>query len=332
MALGPLVIQAGITMPGASAYALAAADLSPVVTAPFEPLASYDWVFGAEYPDFSDAITGTKLQPNLRLAITNGGTGYEASGPLLFTGGGATTPATGIWFATNGVIGGAYLTSPGAGYTSNPAVAAQTSAGTGSTITAVIGAAATLSANSLILPTSSTGGLILPVTETLDQTICAVVRVAKNPANAAVSILFGTLFQSAANIGGLSAGSAMFLEGANGYRTTTRPGSVASVGAPAGVADGGYAFVALSEAPGGGRVVYWGGPASTVYTATQVKTMAATPPKIALGPAYYGVPSYAHELAELIYIPRATTAAELDAVYARSKARMAARTSPIIVY
>jgi len=335
MALSPLAIQAGLVMPGASAYALAAASLTPVVTLPYEPLATYDWVFGTDYADLSDLVAGAKLQQNVGLSITAGGAGYEASGPLAFSGGGATAQATGIWFATGGAITGAYLTSPGAGYTSAPAVAAVSSAGTGATITAALGGTGALGTSSIVLPATVKTGLITPATETADQTVCAVVRVNKSAPSSNAGILFGTLFNGTLP-GGVSPGSGLFLQGATagvpGYCATTRPGSAAAVSAPAGVADGAFAFVAMSEAAGGGRIVYWGGPASTTYTATQAKTMLAAPPKIGLGQVYYNQTGYAQEIAELIYIPRSTTVADLDAIYARSKARMAARPSPIAVY
>jgi len=325
MAISTIAIKAGLVMPGASAFSLTPSQLVPLVPPPSEPLASYHWAFGTDYPDLADLISGAKLQPAIRLAINAGGSGYEASGPLAFSGGGATQQATGIWFATGGVITGAYVTSPGAGYTSAPAVTATTSSGTGATLTTTLGGLGTLNTASLTVPPAFGSGLVTPATERADQTICAVIKVNKSPPASNVGVVFGTLFNSSTvNTGGVATGSGLFLQ-SSGYAVTTRPGGASAVAPPAGVADGGYAFVALSEATGGGRIAYWGGSAPTVYTATQVKSLVATPPKVAIGNTYYNATGNTHEFAELIYIPRSTTQAELDAIYARSKARMSER-------
>jgi len=325
MALGPLVIQAGITMPGASAYALSPADLSPVVTPPFEPLASYDWMFGADYGDLSDAISGAKLQQDIGLSVTTAGSGYETSGALVFSGGGATTQATGLWFSTGGAITGVYITSPGAGYVSAPTVTAATSSGTGAVITPTLGGVGSLGSNSIILPTGGGKGLLTPVSDSQDQTMCAVIKVNKNPTGSGIGVVFGTLFTNSNPTGGVNAGSGLFLQGSVGYQTTIRPGGGSVTDEPTGISDGAFAFVALSEAPAGSIITYWGGPAPTVYTKTQVKTVAPVPPKLALGQGYYLNTGFSLEVAEFMIIPRATTQAELGVVYARSKARMAER-------
>ncbi|MGC5795900.1 hypothetical protein [Sphingomonas sp. NFX23] len=337
MPSAPIAIQAGLVMPGASAYALTAASLTPVITLPYEQLASYNWVFGTDSSDLSDLISGAKLQQNIALALNgNNGSGYEASGVLEFTGGGATTQATGMWFATAGAISGVYIISPGAGYVTAPTVKAITSSGTGAVVTATLGGSGALGTSSIVLSAASGTGLITPVTESRDQTLCAVIKVNKSSSGAGnPSPVFGTLF-AGSSPSGLSGGSGLFLQGTNatipGYVATTRPGSAIAASAPAGVADGGYAFVAMSEATAGDRLVYWGGPAPTTYTAKQAKNMLATPPKIAIGQGYYAGTGFGLEIAELICIPRSTTASELDAVYARSKARMAARPTPVAVY
>ena len=336
MALSPIAIQAGLVMPGASAYALGAANLSPVITLPYEYRASHHWIFGTDYSDYTDLIAGEQLQPKPHVAITGGGSGYEATGALVFSGGGASEQATGIWFAPAGAITGCYITSPGKGYTSAPTVVAATSTGSGATFNSAFIGSNTLDINSVTTPATAYSGLITPITDAADQTLCAVLKVNKDGAGSNLSTIFGTTFQGTTNLGGTAAGAGIFQQG-NGaglspYSTRLQPGAVSSTAAPAGASDGDYVFLALSMAAAGTWLTYWGGPSTTVYTASQVRTMLATPPKIALGQSYYGTDGYAQEFAEFFYIPSAMTEGELDSIYAASKARMAARPSPVVVY
>ncbi|HYF33864.1 MAG TPA: DUF1800 family protein, partial [Prosthecobacter sp.] len=60
------------------------------------------------------------------VTITNGGAGYTAAPNVAFSGGGATSAATGIaHISADGVVTGVTITNGGAGYTSNPTVTFQ---------------------------------------------------------------------------------------------------------------------------------------------------------------------------------------------------------------
>jgi|GEM_PF-869248 len=67
------------------------------------------------------------------IALSAGGTGYAASGNLIFTGGGYTRVAAGTFTSIAGIIATITLTDGGAGYTSLPVITAAT--GTGTVIT-----------------------------------------------------------------------------------------------------------------------------------------------------------------------------------------------------
>ncbi|MEI8232098.1 MAG: hypothetical protein WCG32_06020, partial [Actinomycetes bacterium] len=64
-------------------------------------------------------VGGVITQANV--AIISGGSGY-VNPTITFSGGGATTQATGTVTVTNGVITGVNITNQGAGYTSNPTI------------------------------------------------------------------------------------------------------------------------------------------------------------------------------------------------------------------
>ena len=69
--------------------------------------------------------------------ITAGGTGYSGTPTVAFTGGGATTQATGNVVAVAGVVVAVNILTPGVGYTSAPTVTIS-GAGTGATAVAVL--------------------------------------------------------------------------------------------------------------------------------------------------------------------------------------------------
>jgi hypothetical protein len=70
------------------------------------------------------------------VTITDGGTGYAASGTVTFTGGGGTG-ATGTYTSTDGVIDAITITNGGSAYTSAPTVSFS-GAGSGATGTAIV--------------------------------------------------------------------------------------------------------------------------------------------------------------------------------------------------
>lgn len=326
MAINPLLLQAGITMPGASAFALAATDLTPVVAAPFEPLATYNWVFGADNADLADAVSGARLRRNVALAIGAGGTGYEASGNLTFSGGGATIHATGIWFASGGVINEVLVTSPG-DYTSSPTVAVQTATGTGAAVTGTLQAAPALAANYLTIADNARNGLLTSIPDSTEDTEIAIFQI--EPDATSSQFVFGNF---------PSGGSYSLFGGAFYQQNTTSDfftndrngGGPNAVARPAAMVAGTWAFAAVVHKADGTRYVWWGAPApSTVNLSNFVRKLPATtaPLKKAIGNAYYMAGGFAKgvKIAEYMYLPKAATAAELGAIYTRAKERQANR-------
>jgi len=80
------------------------------------------------------------------VTITNGGTGYPASGVVAFTGGGGQN-AAGTFTSTGGVITSITITAAGTGYLTGPTPSLITTTGTGFTGTTAITGAATPSTN-----------------------------------------------------------------------------------------------------------------------------------------------------------------------------------------
>ena len=120
-----------------------------------------------------------------------------------------------------------------------------------------------------------------------------------------------------------------------GYSMLTRPGSNVAAAAPSSVSDGQFMFVSMVHKSDGTRYTYFGGSGGhTIITpANQLKGIAPTPLKYAVGNGYYPGGFFGPvEVAEFIHIPYSVTLATLDAIYARSAARMSARPTPISVY
>ena len=70
--------------------------------------------------------------------MLSGGSGYTSPPTVVFSGGGATTQATGIAIVVGGVVTGVEITSSGGGYTSAPSVAFNGGGGTGAAATATL--------------------------------------------------------------------------------------------------------------------------------------------------------------------------------------------------
>jgi hypothetical protein len=81
-----------------------------------------------------DAVAGNTV---MAVTVNNGGTGYTTAPTVTFSGGGATTQATGTAVITNGVVTAVNITNPGSGYTSAPTITF-TGGGTGAAATATL--------------------------------------------------------------------------------------------------------------------------------------------------------------------------------------------------
>ena len=71
----------------------------------------------ANFPNYLALLIPTPV-----VTITGGGSGYSSAPTVTFSGGGATTQATGIAMIANGMVTGVEITSSGTGYTSAPTV------------------------------------------------------------------------------------------------------------------------------------------------------------------------------------------------------------------
>ena len=72
----------------------------------------------------------------LAVTIATGGSGYTSTPTVTFTGGGATTQATGVAIISGGIVTGVSITYNGIGYTSTPTVTFTGGGGTAATATA----------------------------------------------------------------------------------------------------------------------------------------------------------------------------------------------------
>ncbi len=80
------------------------------------------------------STSGQKYYVN-GIQILDGGAGYIGTPTVAFTGGGATTQASGVAIMSNGRVNGVRLTARGAGYTAAPQVAFTSGLGTGAAFT-----------------------------------------------------------------------------------------------------------------------------------------------------------------------------------------------------
>lgn len=184
----------------------------------------------------------------------------------------------------------------------------------------VVGAAPTNNAGYISIPAGS-NGLLSDYDETATQTICSVTKKISSPSVHSImgtwpasGDAFGSLVYALSgdyslvtkNIGGSAAGVA---------QTITVPGSA-----------GDWIFIAMAHTTTG-RTGFVGG--GTSYTATGTRPLVAGNP-IGLGKqGSVTVPS-GLDAAEFIVFDTALTAAEMAAVYLRSKARLAARGITVV--
>ncbi|MGX9965549.1 hypothetical protein ACVFYP_19640 [Roseomonas sp. F4] len=167
--------------------------------------------------------------------------------------------------------------------------------------------------------------LLTPKLDSLQQTLCMVVR---RPAPGANTILGGSLRFADGS------GSSLHVTTSATELRSSIGGAFIAQAWPAGIAVGDWMFVALSESlaseVAGDRhaIQHIGGAAPVVAAMPAGRTLSSGGGRVALGNAYYNNSSWitgAPAIAEPIVYDRAVSAEELLAIYARSKARMAAR-------
>lgn len=164
-------------------------------------------------------------------------------------------------------------------------------------------------------------GLTMETNESTDQTFCAVVRVSNLATNK--NVILGTAQT------GPSAGSMLHTQADGkfnyfGYRAS---GSTAIEITPPSPNDKWWFVAAIESSVGSvlNATLYVGGVSSTAVVAATAKAVSSN--KMAIGNGYFPDATYDDDIdiAEAILFSDVLTIAELDAVYERSKARLAAR-------
>jgi hypothetical protein len=162
--------------------------------------------------------------------------------------------------------------------------------------------------------------LISPFDDSFQQTICAVLQ---RPQADMDRIIFGSMQSSQKGSGcfGRNGTASLSVRVFNNARR--------DITWPADLAPGMWFFAALSEDFVNARtaIAYLGGAAANAGTEAGDKLLSDGPAKIALGNAYYSRFSapIATPLAEFVYWPTVKSVSDLNGIYTRSKARMAAR-------
>lgn len=177
--------------------------------------------------------------------------------------------------------------------------------------------------------TSEVGkALLTDMTDAAAQTVVVILKRPVLPINSEVQILAGaidTVGSGAASTGSgiyvqgtTSASLTLNIRGGSGLLLTTAPGAV-----------GDWTMVAFgeqSDATSLAGTSYAGGAATNKTTSWPGVAKRVSTRKIAIGNGYYGSGVIsALSIAEVLLYDRALSVAELDAVYARAKVRMASR-------
>lgn len=183
--------------------------------------------------------------------------------------------------------------------------------------------APTHAAGHLALGSDGTGvnGLATPFDDADDLTFIAVVR----QADAAHQCVVGPTF-------GDDSGYGTFFNGSQGLKTNGRAGSGfvnATLDGNTDLSPSTWIFVAVSASAGTApaNVAFAGDTTGGHKVVTASALNAATAGKVALGSAHYTTGTFADpmEVAELIVFDSHKTEAEIEAIYARSRTRLAAR-------
>ncbi|PHY20937.1 hypothetical protein [Caulobacter sp. BP25] len=218
-----------------------------------------------------------------------------------------------------GVDGGldVYVTQPGQGYTSPPTPVFTGGTGSGAVATAVLDGRPTYAGAYLSTQPGGVNGLKTQWDDAQVSTMCAVVQ--RKAITTAGRIVMGTGSETA------DGGEVVYWAGTNHQFRVRNGGS--NTGITGTIADDQWYFVA-KVSNNGDHIAMVGG--QTPVTQTQAKVLAAR--KYALGNVYYKGDTTATAFyqglnaAEFIfYNGVAKTAAELAAIYARTKIRMARR-------
>lgn len=188
------------------------------------------------------------------------------------------------------------------------------------------GTAPTYNSTGVVVAGGLNSGLLSDLADGTERTLCAVIKIPD------LSSFVGS--NVAGNVG-TSDGFGMFVHkssGAYGILPIVRGGTGITGDTFAGLAVGDYVFLAISYTQTGSNKLnkFFGGKLSSSITSATAKTASAV--KMAFGNIAYSTSTYHSplEISEGILYDRALSLAEIAAVYARSKQRMATRGITVV--
>lgn len=321
MARSPF-IRIPYSVPGASAYPVAPADIAAGIDLGYDPDLDAHWVF-SDLTSLADRAAGSALVRSLHGAVS-GGAGYPASSEttLVFSGGTGSGAAGYAVINSSGAPTEIVITNHGS-YTVAPSAAITTAGGgSGAAVTITLGAAPDFTNGWLKLNTGA-NGLATPFSDSAENTVFGIIKsISSTPSNSGSFV-----FDNGTNID-LTRGACMFRNASLNYRANTA--GITNVDVPAPGAAGNWLFVAMTHSVGAGRAVYWGG--GSTYVAPGTKAMRPTPPRVGFGLVNFAQADFGYqlEMLESGYAGRALSATQVASVYARAKARQASLGRTVI--
>lgn len=287
-----------------------------IVSTLVEPDAVGHWLFGTDYPDIQDLVSGQKLVRQWRGNVSAAGSGYTDGVYTCGLSGGDSTGMVVKYRCSGGAVIDIWVSNYGVNYTAAPTLSFPSGGGTGAAGSLVRTSAPTISSNYLTIP-AGTNALVTPFDDAAAQTYAMVLKKPATPASN--DMVLGIYPPSgSAYLDVVFASSAGFKTNVAGI--TVAAGTSTVTDAPGAAGD--WLFLAHSVDATGWRTT-WGNGSS--YALNGTKAVEAGH-KTAIGSAQISVGLDANLLvAELIVFPSGMSAAEHVALYTRTKARMSDR-------
>lgn len=289
------------------------------------------WIFGTDFPDLSDLITGRKLAQNLTLGSVTGGSGYTYANVVITGGGGTGMKATAV--VSGGAVTRVYITDYGQDYYYEP-IFTIVGDGTGAAVNSVtLAGIPTLTANSMQPAGIPSSGLRTSIKDTLVETLWVVAQYDPTATASGNGDFFGN-FPNNPDTGGFLFWFQNTSEGAPGFRSNPRLTNGGSNYSPnlvptnPGINSGDWFFAALRSSTVTENVFIGKGGALT-----ESAPAAGTYPKSPIIPdtrvISLGGTNANHNIqvpfAEFGIFDYALSDTEIAALFARATARMAAR-------
>jgi hypothetical protein len=291
-----------------------------IVSTLVEPDAIGHWLFGTDYPNIEDLVSGQKMVRQWRGNISASGSGYTDGVYNCGLTGGDSTGMVVKYRCTGGAVVDVWVsnygTNFGTDYTVAPTLSFPSGGGTGAAATLSRTSAPTISANYLTIP-AGMNALVTPFDDAAAQTYAMVL---KKPAVPSSNDMVLGVYPASGNayLDVIFASSAGFKTNVAGI--TVPAGTSTVTDAPGAVGD--WLFLAHSVDASGWRTT-WGNGSS--YSLAGTKTVEAGH-KTVMGSSQVTVGlDAALPVAELIAFNYGMSAAEHVALYNRTKARMAER-------